>query len=74
MLVSNVGGLAEIVPDGKCGYVVEPLVQIITDKIVDYFAEKREATFTKNIAIEKKKFEWEAFVTALLKLHKSTLD
>ena len=24
MLVTDVGGLREIVPDGKCGYVVKP--------------------------------------------------
>ena len=36
MLVTNVGGLGEIVHDGKMGYAVDPNPQAIADAIVDY--------------------------------------
>lgn len=36
MLVTNVGGLSEIVPDEVCGYVVENNCALISEKIVDF--------------------------------------
>jgi glycosyltransferase involved in cell wall biosynthesis len=36
MLVTDVGGLAEIVPHGKVGYVVKPDVAEIADALVDF--------------------------------------
>jgi len=40
MLVTNVGGLKEIVPDGKCGYVVKPEPEFITEAMIDFFEEQ----------------------------------
>lgn len=71
MLVTNVGGLAEIVPDQKCGYVVEPTITVISEKILDYFLNKREAEFTLNVKNEKKKYEWKEFINTLLNLYNS---
>ncbi len=42
MLVTDVGGLGEIVPDGKCGYVVKPEPQAIADAIDDFFVNNRK--------------------------------
>ena len=36
MLVTDVGGLREIVLDGKCGYVVKPEPEFIAEAIIDY--------------------------------------
>lgn len=58
MLVTNVGGLPEIVPHGKVGYVVEPNPQDIADAIVDFYKEHREFVMRDNIKIEKKKYTW----------------
>lgn len=69
MLVTNVGGLAEIVPDGKCGYVVENSVPLISEKIIDYFVNSREKEFTANVVSEKKKYEWSTFINTLLNLY-----
>jgi glycosyltransferase involved in cell wall biosynthesis len=68
MLVTNVGGLPEIVPDKKVGYVtaVNPLA--IADAIVDFYSLQREAEFTQNTIIEKKRFLWSSFVEGLEKL------
>jgi D-inositol-3-phosphate glycosyltransferase len=71
MLVTNVGGLAEIVPNEKCGYVVETSVPEISKKIIDYFLLEKENEFTQNVIAEKKKYEWSAFIEKLLGLYQS---
>lgn len=58
MLVTNVGGLAEIVPDGKVGYVVEPDSAQIADALVDFFDNNRQEQFTEGILSEKKQYAW----------------
>lgn len=58
MIVTNVGGLAEIVPDGKVGYVVEPEPSQIADAIVRFFDGNHEAEFTEGVRDEKKKYSW----------------
>lgn len=69
MLVTNVGGLAEIVPDNVCGYVVENSVPEISQKIITYFEQNKESEFTQNVIREKKKYEWTSFIKELLHLH-----
>jgi D-inositol-3-phosphate glycosyltransferase len=69
MLVTNTGGLAEIVPNERCGYVVENSVPLIASKIEDYFINNREAEFTRNVKNEKKKYEWPHFINTLLNLY-----
>ena len=58
MLVTDVGGLAEIVPDGKVGYVVNPDEHQIADALVDFFENKRQDQFTDGILAEKKQYAW----------------
>ena len=65
MLVTNVGGLAEIVPDGKIGYVVEPDARQIADALVRYYSENREAEFTEAVKEEKKKYSWNNMTKAI---------
>lgn len=60
MLVTNVGGLPEIVPNGKVGYVVEPNASAIADALVDFYGNHKEFIFRDNIKVEKKKFAWSA--------------
>ena len=68
MLVTDVGGLAEIVPDGKIGYVTEPDAQQIADALCRFFEEHRQEEFEKNIVEEKKKYAWSTFVAAINKI------
>ena len=65
MLVTNVGGLPEIVPDGKIGYVVEPNAQQIADALLRFFNEHKQEEFEQNVAEEKKKYAWSAFAAAI---------
>lgn len=58
MIVTNVGGLAEIVPNGKAGYVVEPDEKEIADAIVDFFGNTRQNEFKEGLLFEKRKYAW----------------
>ena len=69
MLVTNVGGLSEIIPDGVIGYVVEPDSHKIADALVDFYANERMAEFETNIVDEKKKFSWTNMVNSFLFLY-----
>jgi D-inositol-3-phosphate glycosyltransferase len=69
MLVTNVGGLAEIVPHGKAGYVIAPEPKVIADAIVDYFENNKEEAYTQGVIVEKRKYEWKTFIDAFVELH-----
>lgn len=65
MLVTNVGGLPEIVPDGKIGYVTEPDAKQIADALNRFFQEQKQEEFERNVAEEKKKYAWSRFVEVM---------
>lgn len=73
MLVTNVGGLSEIVPDGKIGYVVEPESQKIADALVDFYANNRILEFEANVEAEKEKFSWSNMVNTFISLYEQQL-
>ncbi|MGE5424547.1 MAG: glycosyltransferase [Syntrophothermus sp.] len=58
MIITDVGGLAEFVPDGKVGYVVKPEVPAISDAILAFFELDKEEEFTANASVEKQKYSW----------------
>jgi D-inositol-3-phosphate glycosyltransferase len=74
MLVTDVGGLREIVPDRVCGYVVNPDPKEIADSIVDYFDNSRKELFTRNVIEEKKKFLWSRMTSTILEVFNSISD
>jgi len=50
-IATNVGGLAELVIDGKTGFVVPPRnVQALADSFIRYFKENKEKEFSEEIA------------------------
>lgn len=61
MLVTNVGGLPEMVPDGRVGYVVEKKPKDIAKAIEAFFTQNRFEEFSQNVAEEKKKYSWKSF-------------
>ena len=65
MLVTDVGGLAELIPAGVVGYVVPPTPAAIAEAVVDFYAQEREAVFTSGVREEKKQFSWPVMVAAL---------
>lgn len=67
MIVTNVGGLAEIVPDGVSGYVVEPDAAQIADKLAQFFEEDKKDHFTEGLRREKKKYSWSNMAGSVIK-------
>ena len=65
MLTTNVGGLSEMVPDGIVGYVVNPIVNEISDALLRFFIENKGKEFSANAAIEKKRFSWELLLNKI---------
>jgi glycosyltransferase involved in cell wall biosynthesis len=65
MLVTNVGGLSELVPNGKSGYVVTPNPQAIADALVDFFETKNPEYFSKTLHEQRKRFEWSTMTKTL---------
>lgn len=68
-LVTNVGGLGEIIPHQKAGYVVESNAKQIADAIHDYFENNRMELFAEGMKQEKQKYDWKIFVDEIVKLH-----
>ena len=69
MIVTNAGGLAEIVTDGKTGYVVEPDASQISNAIEKIFENDNLKKMSENMIPEKYKFTWENFTAQLLTLN-----
>lgn len=73
MLVTNVGGLAEIVPHNKVGYVCDINTKDIADCVVDFYDNNKEKQFSGNTKTEKKRFTWKELVEGIEKLIKKQL-
>ncbi|MDA9663617.1 glycosyltransferase [bacterium] len=73
MLVTNVGGLSEIVPHQKVGYVCEINIKEISDCIIDFYNKDKEGEFSENTKIEKKRFTWFELVNGIETLIKKQL-
>ena len=67
-LVTNVGGLGEIIHDRKMGYAVVPEVDAIADALIDYYQYDRQDAFTEYLIDEKKKYEWNRMTDVILGL------
>jgi glycosyltransferase involved in cell wall biosynthesis len=65
MLVTNLGGLAAMVPDDKVGLVASPDAESIAQKIALFF-ETGTSHYLPHIKDEKKKYSWKKMVNALL--------
>lgn len=66
MLVTNVGGLAELVADRKSGYVCDRNPIQIADCLLDFLENDRFAAMSSEVAIKKQEFSWEVFAQALI--------
>ena len=64
MLVTNVGGLGEIVHDHKMGYAVHPNAESIAEAIIDYYENDRQEDYTQYLILEKEKYSWSILTKA----------
>lgn len=73
LLVTKVGGLPEIVEDGKEGYVVDVSVPAIADAIVDFFTHNREAAMAEGVRQGKQRFSWDNMVKGIETLYQDII-
>jgi D-inositol-3-phosphate glycosyltransferase len=66
MVVTNVGGLPEIVTQGISGYVVPPEPEAIAEAICDFFEKNRQKSMIEGVKEEKKRFSWEALIEKIV--------
>ncbi len=67
MIVTDVGGLPDLVPHKKAGLVTEPVPTKIADAILKFY-ELGDAYFLPYLLEEKKKYSWQKFTEAILLL------
>lgn len=69
MLVTDVGGLGEIVANGKSGYVVKPEVSAIAETIADFYDRERQTDFEKETVKLKGQFSWSKMTDVMMELY-----
>lgn len=67
MIVTNVGGLPSLVPEGKVGLIAEPNANSIAEKVMEYF-DKGSESFLPYLVEEKKKYSWEKMTEAIFEV------
>ena len=70
MIVTNVGGLPQMVPDNKAGLVAQPTAKSLAEKITEYF-DKGENYFLPYLVEEKKKFSWAKMTESIFEVANS---
>ena len=69
VIATNVGGLPDVVEDGKTGYVVEAGSQrALADAVIRYFAQDKEEEFTQNVRKEAYRFSWDRMTETIAEL------
>ncbi|RAU81598.1 glycosyltransferase [Pontibacter arcticus] len=68
MVITNVGGLAELVPDGEVGYVVAPNAEAIAGAINDFYTSGQAQGMSQHIQKYKARFSWPVFVKSVWEL------
>ena len=70
MVVTNVGGLPEIVHDGKTGFVVNTTPGDVATAIIRFYNSNFAVAMLPEVKAEKKKFQWDTMTTGILNLLK----
>ena len=73
MVVTDVGGLAEIVPDGRVGYVCPPTVGGVAQAVERMYEQGTLERFGRNCLEERKRFSWEAMCDRIEELYRLLL-
>ena len=69
VIATNVGGLAEIVIDGKSGIITNDATpNAIAEAVLRYFQQSMETQLTEGVIQEKKKYSWDTFAEGIEKM------
>ncbi|MFI3289405.1 MAG: glycosyltransferase family 4 protein [Rikenellaceae bacterium] len=69
MIVTRVGGLPEIVPDGRVGYLCDPTSESVAEAIEKIWQPNIVEQFGVNIIEERKRFSWGAMCDKIISLY-----
>lgn len=69
MVVTKVGGLAEIVPDGRVGYVCEPTPEGVAGAIERMYEGDTLQRFRENCVEERRRFSWKEMCSRITELY-----
>ncbi len=72
MIVTRVGGLPEIVPDGRVGLVCDPSAASIAEAISQLYHEDTLTHLTENFPAERKRFSWATMCDRLVEVYNQT--
>ena len=72
MLVTDVGGLKEIVPHNKVGYVTNPDEKEVANALVNFYDNNRYDEFVGGVKDEKKKYAWSKMIESINLLYQQT--
>ncbi len=70
MIVTNVGGLPEIVPHDKVGRVCEPNFNSVAEAIEATWSGDNLERYTHNLAEERKRFSWAEMCSRIIEVYK----
>jgi glycosyltransferase involved in cell wall biosynthesis len=69
VICTDVGGLAEVVPDGGSGFVVPPEdIDALAEAVIRYYAEDWEERLRAGVREQKQRYGWAPLVTAIEEL------
>lgn len=68
MIVTDVGGLPEMVPHGKAGFVTPVSAMAIAEAIDEFFEKNYEKEFTEGVRKMAGNYSWEAFTNGVNEL------
>ena len=74
MIVTDVGGLAEIVPDGRVGYVCPPTAEGVARAIRRIREGDTLRRFRANCLDERRRFSWEAMCDRITEVYRRTIE
>ncbi len=69
MVVTRVGGLPEIVPDDRVGYLCDPTSESVAEALERIWSGDNIARFEENIATERQRFSWSAMCDSIKRLY-----
>ena len=67
MIVTNVGSLPDLVPDGRAGIVCNPDPVSIADAIERFFELGKES-FLPHLRVEKLKYSWSVLTSTIIEM------
>lgn len=69
VIVTDVGGLPEVVTNEKTGYIVEPKnPHALAEAVIRFFKENRSEEFTENVRKEAYRYSWDRMNEVVMRL------